>query len=363
MQRNWFQIKDFLSAKLIKHFSGFFSLAIFSLSIMSFNNDGNSSKKGSKSSKDSLNQKGFKNLLNADNASSHIITGELNPRAVSFVTDFIKRQSNELNKMKTWGKPYFNLFDRILTDNGVPTELKYLSVIESDLRGGLISSAGAVGPWQLMPDEGKRFNLKMGNGIDDRKNFSKSTEVAARLLKELYDEFGNWLLVVAAYNCGAGRVREAIKKAGSDNFWNLQYFLPEETRNHVKKFIATNYFFEGTAGLTTMTADEIAIYNTNLNTQNNAVTLDNKITDSTSLIDISGKYNSDVIAQNLSMDFITFNNLNPGFDKTIRQGETYHMRLPNHDIFLFLQKKQQILQQSVQLLLGNSNVALARFAK
>lgn len=80
-------------------------------------------------------------------------------------------------------------------------------------------------------------------------DYYKSTHVAAKLMKELYAYFGDWLLVVAAYNRGSGRVRQAIRKAGSKDFWELQYYLPEEKGNHVKKFIGTHFIFEGSGGL------------------------------------------------------------------------------------------------------------------
>jgi membrane-bound lytic murein transglycosylase D len=181
---------------------------------------------------------------------------ELHPQAVSFVKEYIREQGKELEKMKTWAKPYFDLYDTILSSFGIPKELKYLSVIESHLVPELVSWAGAAGPWQIMPDEAKRFGLRTSGSIDERMDFSKSTVAAALLLKELYGKFGDWLLVVAAYNGGAGSVRKAIRKSGSRDFWALQYYLPEETRNHVKKFIATHYVFKGSGGPVTMTAAE-----------------------------------------------------------------------------------------------------------
>lgn len=182
---------------------------------------------------------------------------ELNPQAEAFVEEYTIKQGEELERMKTWAKPHFELYDSILTSYGVPKQMKYLSVIESHLVPGLVSWAGAVGPWQIMPDEAKRFGLRRSGSVDERRDFAKSTVAAAILMKELYVKFGDWLLVVAAYNAGAGGVRKAIRKAGSRDFWALQNFLPAETRNHVKKFIATHYIFEGGGGTTTMTAAEI----------------------------------------------------------------------------------------------------------
>ena len=173
-------------------------------------------------------------------ASNKPYQSQINPRAISFVEEYIRKQGKSLEKMKVWGKPYFDLYDQILFNYGIPKEMKYLSVIESHLGAGGTSWAGAVGPWQLMPGVAKEYGLNVGGYWDQRTDYFKSTHVAARIMKQLYAEFGDWLLVVAAYNCGNGCVRSAIRRAKSKDFWQLQYFLPEETRNHVKKFIATH---------------------------------------------------------------------------------------------------------------------------
>jgi len=181
---------------------------------------------------------------------------ELNPHVSEFVSSFLAKESYDLKKMKQWCTPYFSVYEEILSENGLPPELKYLSVIESNLNLKLVSSAGAVGPWQLMDDEAQMFGLKVSGKYDERTNLKKSTEVAAQILKKLYSRFGDWLLVIAAYNAGAGCVNRAISKSGSTDYWDLQSYLPQETRKHVKKYIATHYFFEGTGGWTTLTAQE-----------------------------------------------------------------------------------------------------------
>ena len=138
----------------------------------------------------------------------------------------------------------FNIIDSVFREQGLPLELKYLAVIESDLKSSARSHVGAVGPWQLMPGTARILGLKVTKRVDERKNYYKSTRAAARYLKDLYQEFGDWFLVLAAYNGGPGPVYTAIHKSGSRNFWALQAYLPRESRDHVKKFIATRYFFE-----------------------------------------------------------------------------------------------------------------------
>ncbi len=298
---------------------------------------------------------GFKSLF-ANNTfdASKPYAAQLNPRAVSFVQEYIRKQGKELDKMKSWGKPYFDLYDNILALYGIPREMKYLSVIESHLSSGLVSWAGAVGPWQLMDYEAKRFGLRTGR-IDDRMDYYKSTHVAARLMKELYSEFNDWLLVVAAYNGGAGRVRQAIRKAGSRDFWDLQYYLPEETRNHVKKFIGTHYVFEGSGGWTTLTAAETEQQKM-LAAKPQEVKLNEDELASTGTVEISGRYNSVVIANGLALDILRFNKWNPGLDKTLSEGKKYSMRLPREMIPVFESKKQNLLMESVRALLQGSVV-------
>lgn len=298
---------------------------------------------------------GFKSLF-ANNTfdASKPYAAQLNPRAVSFVQEYIRKQGKELEQMKSWGKPYFDLYDNVLTLYGVPREMKYLSVIESHLSSGLVSWAGAVGPWQLMDYEAKRFGLRTGGRGDDRMDYYKSTHVAAKLMKELYAEFGDWLLVVAAYNGGAGRVRQAIKKAGSRDFWDLQYNLPEETRNHVKKFIGTHYIFEGGGGWTTLTASETLAQKELMSRPQEAVVSDADL-DATSTTEISGRYNSLIVANGLAMDINQFNKWNPGFDKILAEGKKYPLRIQKDKVAVFNAKKNSFLMESMRALLDNSS--------
>ncbi|MBS1627974.1 MAG: lytic transglycosylase domain-containing protein [Bacteroidetes bacterium] len=297
----------------------------------------------------------LKNLL----VEKNIITGKisnvhLNPMAVSFVQEYIHKETKEYNRMKIWGRPYFELYDMILQQYNLPKELKYLSVIESSLQSNLVSWAGAVGPWQLMDYEGKRFGLHVKGYTDERTDYYKSTQVAAKLLKELYQQFGDWLLVIAAYNGGAGRVKNAIAKSGSRDFWKLQFLLPEETRNHVKKFIGTHYIFEGDGGITTMTAEETQQY---LAVQKTETGLDAATLANTDVKEISGRYLSVVVSNYLLMDISEFNKLNPGFDKKLAEGNKYMLRLPKERMFVFDARKNEILIQSVKLLLeGTTSV-------
>jgi membrane-bound lytic murein transglycosylase D len=282
-------------------------------------------------------------------ASNKSYQSQINPRAISFVDEYIRKQGKSLEKMKVWGKPYFDLYDQILINYGIPKEMKYLSVIESHLGAGGISWAGAVGPWQLMPGVAKEYGLQVGGYWDQRTDYFKSTHVAARIMKKLYTEFDDWLLVVAAYNCGNGCVRSAIRRAKTKDFWQLQYFLPEETRNHVKKFIATHLIFEGAGGFTTMTAAEVAQAKTQI--KNTPLTLSAAELASSALIEVSGRFNSLVVANELQINIQQFNAWNPGFDKALAAGEKYAMRISKDKEAVFLAKKNQLLLASVRAII------------
>ncbi len=184
----------------------------------------------------------------------------LNSHVVKFVEDYNKRNNEALEKVKERGNRYFPLMDSIFSSYHLPIELKYLAVVESELRSRAVSHVGAVGPWQLMPSTARDLSLRIKGKYDERTNYYKSTIAAAKYLKDLYSQFGDWLLVIAAYNSGPGKVQLAIKKSGSHNFWYLQNFLPAETKGHVKRFIATHYFFEEYGSITTLTKAEVVAY-------------------------------------------------------------------------------------------------------
>ena len=180
----------------------------------------------------------------------------LNTNALQFVQNYIQLNRNELYTIRQRSRSPFALIDSVFSRYHLPIQLKYLAVIESELKTKATSRVGAVGPWQLMPETAQLLGLKITHGQDERTQYAKSTRAAAVYLKDLYAEFGDWLLVLAAYNGGPASVYHAIRKSGSRNFWNLQYYLPAESRVHVKKFIAAHYYFEGHGSIATLTRTE-----------------------------------------------------------------------------------------------------------
>ncbi len=195
-----------------------------------------------------------------DSGVTDIPSIDLHRQASPFVKDYLAKNGYMLKKIKEAYPSYFTIMDSVFSRYELPSELKYLAIVESRLKVNSVSRAGAVGPWQLMPVAARLYSLKVSPKYDERRHFYKSTVAAARLLKDLHERFGDWLLVVAAYNSGPGGVYKAIKKAGSRNYWKLQQFLPLETRKHVKKFISTHYYYEQQGSIATVTKDEADMY-------------------------------------------------------------------------------------------------------
>lgn len=299
---------------------------------------------------------GFKNLFARYNYNPALpYSSQVNPNAESYMQDYLKSHTNSLVQMKGWGQPYFMLIDNILAQYGLPKELKYLAVIESNLSTRATSWVGAGGPWQFMPYTARDYGLVVNSVQDDRRDYYKSTHAAARYLLTLYGQMKDWLLVIAAYNGGPGRVYSAIKQSGSRNFWNLQYYLPTESRNHVKKFIATHYIMEGTGGITTASNSS---GNYNVRGGVNSFDVKPNLTDEekefASTQSITGKYNSLIITKNLAMDIVSFNRYNPDFDNMMSINGNYDLRLPADKMQLFLANKYVILNECVQMLLGDN---------
>src|SRR6266487_4275210 len=170
---------------------------------------------------------------------------DLNSTALQFAKEYVKKNTWGLEKLKKRNKSRFSIINSAFSKYNIPPELKYLAVVESNLNPDTVcNSTGATGIWQLMPITACELGLKITDEVDERLYVYKSSLAAAKYLKQLYTEFGDWLMVVAAYNSGPAKVTRAINLSGYRNFWQLQNFLPAETRNHVKRFVSMLYFFE-----------------------------------------------------------------------------------------------------------------------
>ncbi len=170
---------------------------------------------------------------------------DLNPAALLYAKEYVKKNNWGLERLKKRSRSSLKIINSVFSKYEIPPELKYMAVVESNLNADTVcNSSGATGIWQLMPFTALELGLKITDDNDERLHIHKSSAAAAKYLKRLYAEFGDWLLVIAAYNSGPTKVTRAINLSGNKNFWKLQNFLPEETRNHVKRFVSVLYFFE-----------------------------------------------------------------------------------------------------------------------
>ncbi len=136
---------------------------------------------------------------------------------------------------------YFPIFEHYLRVYNLPEELKYLPIVESSLQPRANSHVGAVGLWQFVPGTARHYGLSINGAVDERMDPYKATEAAVQLLANLYDQFGDWGLALAAYNCGPGRVRQAMRNARCEDFWDVQPYLPRESQQYIPGFIAAAY--------------------------------------------------------------------------------------------------------------------------
>ncbi|MDD4107691.1 MAG: transglycosylase SLT domain-containing protein [Prolixibacteraceae bacterium] len=163
----------------------------------------------------------------------------------NFIKLYTEKRREQVEIMLGLSELYFPIFEEALDKYNLPFELKYLPIIESALNPKAISRAGANGLWQIMYGTGKLLNLEISSFVDERRDPVKSTDAAARYLKQLYDEYGDWHLAIAAYNCGPGNVNRAVRRSGNKTgYWDIYYRLPRETRGYVPAFIAAFYVME-----------------------------------------------------------------------------------------------------------------------
>lgn len=155
--------------------------------------------------------------------------------------DIYTRHKDEMSHVMGLSKYYFPIYEKIFNDAGIPTEIKYLSIVESKLDPNAVSRVGATGPWQFMATTAKIYGLNMNEYVDERRDPIQASYAAAAYLKDAYQEFGDWLLAIASYNCGKSNVERAIEKAGAMDFWAIRQYLPPETRSYVPAYIAMSY--------------------------------------------------------------------------------------------------------------------------
>lgn len=173
------------------------------------------------------------------------LSGEIPTKFNSLIKSHIKtrvvRWRASTEKVISRSMVYFPIFEETLRRHHLPTDLKYLSIVESSLNPRAVSTSGAVGLWQFMKPTGKEYGLRINSVIDERRDIHAATDAAARYLAHLYERYGDWHLAIASYNCGPGCVNRAVKKAGKSDYWAAAKYLPKETQNYVPAFIGVTY--------------------------------------------------------------------------------------------------------------------------
>ncbi len=246
------------------------------------------------------------------------------------VQKFIDRYSGRLRHSVSYmlgaSNFYMPIFEEALEAYNLPLELRYLPVIESALNPTAVSRVGATGLWQFMLVTGKHYGLKVNSLVDERRDPVKSSYAAAHYLSDLYKIFGDWNLVIAAYNCGPDQINKAIHRSnGSRDYWQIYPYLPKETRGYVPAFIAANYI------MTYYCEHNICPMTTRLPAKTDTIMVDKNI-------------HLEQIASVCGIDMEQLRTLNPAYRRDIVPGasEMTYIRLPQTEIGKFIDKQEEI---------------------
>ena len=267
------------------------------------------------------------------------------------VQKFIDRYSGRLRHSVSYmlgaSNFYMPIFEQALETYQLPLELKYLPVIESALNPTAVSRVGATGLWQFMLATGKMYGLNVNTLVDERRDPIKSSYAAARYLKDLYKVFGNWNLVIAAYNCGPENINKAIKRSnGEKDYWKIYPYLPKETRGYVPAFIAANYI------MTYYCEHNICPMNTTLPEKTDTVMVDRNL-------------HMEQVAAVCGLEMEQLRTLNPAYRHDVIPGATELacLRLPQTEIGRFLENEDSIYQYKTDSLLARrATVAVSETA-
>lgn len=266
-----------------------------------------------------------------------IIDMPYNPVVRSYIDLYTQRKRSLVEYMLGLGNFYFPIFEEILDRENMPIELKYLPIIESALKPTARSRVGATGLWQFMMGTGKSLGLEINSLTDERCDPYRSTEVAVRYLKQLYNIYKDWNLAIAAYNCGPGNVNKAIRRAGGKtDYWQIYYFLPKETRGYVPAFIAANYV--------------MTYY-----CEHNLCPVMTEIPAHTDTVRVNEMVHFQQISEKLNIPIEQLRMLNPQYRRDIVPGNVrpVTLRLPVQQLYTFIEHKDTIVAyRSTELLVN-----------
>lgn len=252
-----------------------------------------------------------------------------------FIDIYSGRRRRSVSFMLGAANFYMPVFEQALETYDMPLELKYLPVIESGLNPTAVSRVGATGLWQFMLATGKRYGLTINSLVDERRDPVKASYAAARYLKDLYKIFGDWSLVIAAYNCGPEKVNKAIHRAGGvADYWHIYPYLPKETRGYVPAFIAANYI------MTYYCEHNICPMLTDLPVK-------------TDTVQVSRDVHLQQVADVLGLELSQLRELNPQYRRDIVNGssEPMSLRLPSTSVNDFIDNEDSIYSYNAGTLL------------
>ena len=311
-----------------------------------------------------LNDYGEKPKTHGNFAVNKSIYGTYTDFIIDYVKNYHTNHGNRLQRLQTNNKGYFKLIENVMKRYNVPREMKSLAIIESALNCNAVSPVGAVGPWQFMEGTAKMMGLRVDGQIDERRDVYKSTNAAARYLKQLHGMFHDWLLVIASYNCGPAPVLRAINSGSGRSFWDIKPKLPKETQNHVMAFIATSVFLDRFSNVLSMgeipkgaKAPKADFSNLNgfVGVGTNDETSDSKPKpkftqdelDQMAILKVKGNYKLTAISRVLDEDIVRLKRWNPDFDETVMTSPTpIHLRIPINKLEKFIIGKDQIIAES-----------------
>ncbi|WP_443939952.1 lytic transglycosylase domain-containing protein [Pedobacter sp. MW01-1-1] len=259
-----------------------------------------------------------------------------------YMENYILSYAKRCSQLKEKNAKLLSFFNSRFHEFGIPKEFAALAIIESELEQYSVSKAGAVGPWQFIEAQAAAFGLQTSKQVDERTDFYKSTFAACKLLNELYAHFGDWLLVVAAYNCGPNRVEKSMIKAQSNSFWEIEKYLPKETQYHVKKFICVSYLLNNTEPNDWLRKRKFKAKESEVINQNYLSCT------------VSSGYSLAVIAKKIQVSYQELSFLNPDFEKLRSTKSACLLKIPTDKMADFNFYKEDILKESIEEMM-NSN--------
>jgi membrane-bound lytic murein transglycosylase D len=270
-----------------------------------------------------------------------IIDMTYNEKVRAFIELYVNKKRKHVKVMLGLSEYYFPIFEEILDKQGLPQELKYLTIIESALNPRATSRVGASGLWQFMYTTGKIYDLQVNSLVDERRDPIKASYAAASYLKDLYGIYKDWTLAIAAYNCGPGNVNKAIKRSkGKTNFWEIYDYLPAETRGYVPAFIAANYMM-------------------NYYKEHNLFPQKIDFPTLTDTVMVDADLNLKDVSEALDLPLQQLRDMNPQYKNDIIPGnsESYSLKLPVNLVTTFIEMEDSISLKSKESMIKYTEIA------